>query len=126
MNAGSHWGHGRLIYAMPLGVFALVVIHYALTSTLALSGFPLDDAWIHRVYARSFAFGDGFAYNPGDQQAGATSPLWVIITAPAHWFAFVGERAPVVVVKLIGLALTAGCIVFIVRLARHVLSLIHI
>ena len=68
-------------------------------------GFPLDDAWIHRVYSRSFAEGDGFAYNAGTQEAGCSSPLWVIATAPAHWAEPFGADKPVLLVKLVGVLL---------------------
>jgi hypothetical protein len=50
-----------------------------------LSGFPLDDAWIHQTYARSLANGQGWAYAGGPQSAGSTSPLWTIMQIPAFW-----------------------------------------
>ncbi|MGB7537492.1 MAG: hypothetical protein WBM17_03030, partial [Anaerolineales bacterium] len=34
-----------------------------------LSGFPLDDAWIHQTYARSLANGQGWSYAGGPQSA---------------------------------------------------------
>ncbi len=51
-----------------------------------VSGFPLDDVWIHLVYARNLASFNGFAYNPGNLQTGFTSPAWVILLAPLFWF----------------------------------------
>ena len=51
----------------------------------ALTGVPLDDAWIHLVYARNLAWGHGFAYNPGELEAGFTSPLWAVLLVPAVW-----------------------------------------
>ena len=47
----------------------------------ALVGFPLDDAWIHLVYARGLVTEGGFHYNPGVPEAGMTSPLWVVLLA---------------------------------------------
>ena len=48
-------------------------------------GFPLDDAWGHMVYARALATGEGFAYNPGQAEAGVSSPLWTTLAAvPCH------------------------------------------
>ena len=73
-------------------------------------GFPLDDAWIHRVYARSVAAGRGFAYNPSRAEAGATSPLWVIVSAPAHWLAPLGTEAVVMAVKSLGAVLTTAAL----------------
>jgi hypothetical protein len=71
----------------------------------SLCGFPLDDAWIHRVYSRSVSQGDGFAYNEGVQEAGCTSPLWVIVTAPVHWAERFGADRVVLLVKLVGVLL---------------------
>ncbi len=41
--------------------------------------FPLDDGWIHMVYARSFAEHAQLWYNPGIPESGMTSPLWAIV-----------------------------------------------
>lgn len=47
----------------------------------AWQGLPLDDAWIHLVYARSLAEDGWFYYNSGVPEAGMSSPLWVISLA---------------------------------------------
>jgi hypothetical protein len=47
----------------------------------AARGLPLDDTWIHLVYARGLAEQGGFFYNPGQVEAGMSSPLWVILLA---------------------------------------------
>ena len=44
-------------------------------------GFPLDDAWIHQVYARSLGTRGEFGFFPGQPSAGSTSPLWALILA---------------------------------------------
>ncbi|UCC81010.1 MAG: hypothetical protein JSW64_06540 [Candidatus Zixiibacteriota bacterium] len=46
-------------------------------------GFPLDDSWIHQVFARNIAGGHGFSFNPGIPIAGATAPLWTLLLVPA-------------------------------------------
>ncbi|MGQ0553436.1 MAG: hypothetical protein ACT4PU_09475 [Planctomycetota bacterium] len=52
-------------------------------------GFPLDDAWGHLVYAEALALGEGFAYNPGQPEAGVSSPLWTALAAgPAALVAY--------------------------------------
>ena len=45
-------------------------------------GFPLDDSWIHQVFARNLATGHGFSFNPGVPIAGATAPLWTLLLVP--------------------------------------------
>ena len=42
-------------------------------------GFPLDDAWIHQVYARNLAARGEFAFFAGQPSAGSTSPLWTLL-----------------------------------------------
>ncbi len=49
-------------------------------------GFPLDDAWIHQVFARNLAQRGEFSYNPGQPAAGSTSPLWTILLVPGYFF----------------------------------------
>lgn len=71
----------------------------------ALNGFPLDDSWIHLVYSRSLAETGTPCYNDGELENGFTSPLWMIVSAPAHlmeqWFGL----DPVTGVKAIGILL---------------------
>jgi len=43
--------------------------------------YPLDDAYIHFVYARNMAAGSGLCFNPGETSFGTSSPLWVMILA---------------------------------------------
>ena len=67
-------------------------------------GFPLDDAWGHLVYGRAVAEGQGFAYNPGQPEAGVSAPLWTLLMAlPAGVVEWTGWLArPDVLVRLIG------------------------
>ena len=69
----------------------------------ALYGLPLDDAWIHMVYARSLAALQGFAYNPGQLETGSTSPLWAVLLAPAAFLARVFGIGAVIPAKVIGI-----------------------
>ena len=56
------------------------VFFYLLTSVLTFGvGFPLDDAWIHLTYARNLAEHREWAFRPGEQSAGSTSPLWTAL-----------------------------------------------
>lgn len=47
-------------------------------------GFPLDDAWIHQVYARNLAIDKIWAFLPGQVSAGSTSPLWTVILSVGY------------------------------------------
>ena len=104
-------------YVFPAFLFIGFAIYFLSASPFAWSDFPLDDAWIHRVYAQSFATGHGFAYNPGQQEAGATSPLWAIVTAPAHWLEGFGVQTVAGTVKIIGLVIGLIALLFVQRLA---------
>jgi ankyrin repeat protein len=44
-------------------------------------GFPLDDAWIHQVVARTLATTGTLGMAPGEHGAGATSWLWALVSA---------------------------------------------
>jgi hypothetical protein len=94
---------------VPYLLFLLITVLFC-TNPFSLLDFPLDDAWIHRVYSKSFAFGHGFEYNAGQQEAGSTSPLWSIVTAPAHWLEFLGTTTVVLATKLIGILLALSSI----------------
>lgn len=55
--------------------------YVALAIARGAFGFPLDDAWIHQVYARNLATRGEFAFFAGQPSAGSTSPLWTILLA---------------------------------------------
>jgi hypothetical protein len=104
-------------WLIPLFVYLAASVWF-IQDRYSLFDFPLDDAWIHRVYARSFAMGHGFAYNPGQQETGSTSPLWIIASSPAHWLEFLGTRTMVVSVKLVGWLFGAAVVFGVVRLSQ--------
>ncbi len=62
-------------------------------------GVPLDDSWIHYIYAESFGTTFRLDYNPGQSESGFSSLLWVILLAPGVWFGF----WPPVLSKVLGL-----------------------
>ena len=67
-------------------------------------GFPLDDAWIHQVVARTFAETGTLGYVPGAYGTGATSYLWAALLA-------IGQKIgadPVVFTGVLGLAGSLG------------------
>ncbi len=63
-----------------LATTILTALFFILIKAYAgVSGYPLDDAWIHQTYARNLAATGQFAFNPGEQTAGSTSPLWTFL-----------------------------------------------
>lgn len=46
-----------------------------------LAGFPLDDSWIHLVFARGLAAGAGLSFGPGLAVPASTAPLWTVALA---------------------------------------------
>lgn len=117
-RAGVRW-----LLAAPLACYVASIVGFLAWSRHIRLDFPLDDAWIHRVYARALAFGQGFAYNPGQQEPGSTSPLWAVVSAPAHWLQLAGDDAVVLGVKLLGAACGALAVVLLwdvaLRLTEH-------
>jgi len=54
----------------------LLGVGVALGALLANKSAPYDDAFITLRYARNFAEGHGFVYNPGETVLGTSSPLY--------------------------------------------------
>lgn len=94
-------------------VFLLLIVLHVAAGVIFLSesgpGFPLDDTWVHMVYARSLGQGDGFAYNPGQLETGISAPLWTTLLAlPVALADHLGQRPdlPVRIFSgLVGLAM---------------------
>ncbi len=73
-------------------------------------GFPLDDAWIHQVVARTFVESGTLGFAPGEHGAAATSYLWAVVCAlnlavvhlhPATWTALVSGAATIAAGQLL-------------------------
>jgi len=67
-----------VFFAVPLFVAAGLFAFYLQGKP---SVFPLDDTYIHLVYARNLAAGDGLCFNAGQASFGTSSPLWVGLLA---------------------------------------------
>jgi hypothetical protein len=77
---------------------------------------PLDDAWIHYVYAESLGQTLRLDYNPGQAEAGFTSLAWVVALAPLLRLGIEACLAS----KLLGLASLLGLAVTLFAwLRRH-------
>jgi hypothetical protein len=96
------WPDALILAAVQAATALMFVLNRAPGTGAAASGFPVDDAWIHLVYARSLGHFQGFAYNPGVQEAGSTSPLWALLLAPLTWLLPLGVPALVAAVKVVG------------------------
>jgi hypothetical protein len=72
-----------------------------------IDGFPLDDAWIHQVVARTFATTGTLGYAPGQHGAGATSALWALILSVNFRFVHAAPFAFTLAVN-VALSLLAG------------------
>jgi hypothetical protein len=102
-----------------VATWLLFLLDRAPGTRAALAGFPLDDAWIHLVYARGLVTEGGFHYNPGVPEAGMTSPLWVVLLAPVFAIARgFGPTAVVVAAKTLSLAGGLAGTVLVSRLSR--------
>ncbi len=65
------------------GIFLLAcAVYFAGCLSVTYPGFPLDDSWIHQVFARNLATGHGFSFAPDKPFPGATAPLWTLLLAP--------------------------------------------
>jgi hypothetical protein len=75
-------------YAAAIALTAVASAFYLLArqsgGEWAWKGLPLDDGWIHLVYARSLAEHGWFYFNPGVAEAGMSSPFWAILLAVAY------------------------------------------
>jgi len=76
-----------------------------LSDPVTWESYPLDDAWIHMVYARNTVQGFPLSFNPPDPEAGFSSPLWLACMIVVQFF-----TQNILVSKVIGL-------VFLVALA---------
>lgn len=60
--------------------------YLAAAGTTLRLGFPLDDAWIHQVYARNLVQHGEWAFRVGEPSAGSTAPLWAAYLALGYLF----------------------------------------
>lgn len=77
--------------------------------------FPLDDSWIHLVFARSLAQGQGLAFNPGELVAGTTAPLWTAVLGLLTLL----PGSVLVWTKLAGIAAQAGSVLAVDLVGRR-------
>lgn len=109
-------------YAIPLAVSTFIA--YVATRLILRDGhqpgMPLDDSYIHFVYARRFAEGHPFTFGLGDGfSSGATSFLWPLVLSPFWLIGFRGLSL-IYVVWVLGTLLHAAVAVETKRLAEGI------
>ena len=72
------WQPAVIILAVLIGAAWFLAAEHEIAGQ---QGFPLDDSWIYATFARNLATGHGYSFNPGEQIAGATGPLYVFVLA---------------------------------------------
>ncbi len=84
----------------------------------ALTDYPLDDTWIHLVYARNLAENGGMYYNDGEWEAGTTSPLWVLLIA-TFWKPFLLlKMEPIFIPKILSILFSFATVILTFLLLR--------
>ncbi len=68
------------IFALASTVIALWMLISELLGAHA-PGFPIDEAWLHQVYARNFFQHVAFEFNIGEHTPGPTAPFWTVVLA---------------------------------------------
>ncbi len=97
------WFSVAMIVLFHAGLAILFLTDRSPGTDAALTGLPLDDAWIHLVYGRSVSEQFLPCYNDGVPEAGFTSPLWMLNCAVVHWAAKAFPISVVMCVKVIGI-----------------------
>ncbi len=100
------WREAVIVLAAAIGMSAYML----LAGSMGEAGFPLDDAWIHQVYARNLAQTGVWAFVPGEPSTGSTSPLYTLLLAAGYklQFPFLLWTALLGIVALAGAGLIAA------------------
>ncbi len=98
------------------GTGACFLFNRASGTDSALVGLPLDDSWIHLVYARNLAQRGELSYNPGEPETGFSSPLWVVLLSP---FSTLDGAGPALAAKLLSLSCGIALCLVIAALTRR-------
>ncbi|HEV8245136.1 MAG TPA: hypothetical protein VGP93_05185 [Polyangiaceae bacterium] len=81
---GAHDSRTKRFAAGVVASFQLLALGCIASGDWPVSGFPLDDAWIHALVARTFVEQGTLGIAPGLHGSGATSTLWALILALGH------------------------------------------
>ncbi|MCP4573549.1 MAG: hypothetical protein GY838_14420 [bacterium] len=107
-----------LLVLLHAGTAGLFLANTGSDTDAAWTGVPLDDAWIHFVYARNLVDHGGLLFNPGEPEAGFTSPLWILLLGLCHLLLSPLGLGFLAVAKGLGvlLAVTASLLAYLVVL----------
>jgi hypothetical protein len=107
------------IHAILLALGVVVTVFFLTSRSAggdwAWTQLPLDDDWIHLAYADNLVEHGGFHYNPGEPEAGMSSPLWVVMLAGV----LATGIGPVAAAKGLSIALGLAVPSLTYRLARE-------
>ncbi|HET7153239.1 MAG TPA: hypothetical protein VFJ29_05705 [Candidatus Kapabacteria bacterium] len=113
MKRFPRWGwYAVIAAAVIIPALGYILAELNIAGTM---GFPLDDSWIHLVYARNIAAGDFFAYNPHQPVAGSTAPLWTVILGLGYLISHSVFLMP----KVLGVLLNIGTGIVVFRLSEY-------
>lgn len=107
-----------VLAAIHVGLAAFFLSERSPETPAALTGLPLDDAWIHLVYGRAVATCGLPCYNEGELEAGFTSPTWVLVCAAAHGLARWPALDVVLALKILGVASAIAMTLGVYELTR--------
>ncbi len=114
---------GTILGAAPWVLIAGLLVGWLVRAALKASGgvlaAPLDDTYIHFVYARSIATGHPFHYHAGDPaSSGASSPVYAVLLAVA-WLFGARQSALYVAALVFGVAALAAAAALAARVATR-------
>lgn len=75
---------GRFVQRAALLLPAAAALFCLLRLGPQTDAFPIDDAYVHLVYARHLIQGHGFCFNLGEPSTGTSAPLWTLLVALLH------------------------------------------
>jgi len=127
----KRWGISTTLPAIPLSIDlsvwlpqTIIVIAILVATCIYLwpspFEFPMDDSYIHFVYAENLSERGGLFFNdPGEKGVGTSSLLWVLILAAGNWAGFSMHW----LAKLVGITCLAAVGIGLYHLLRPLLSL---
>lgn len=95
-----------LPFPVGVAVVAAAATTFVVWTGLRGDGFPLDDSWIHQVFARNLALHGSWGFPTGEHSAGTSGILWTLILA-ANYSLF--GLAPSTYTALVNVLMMAGC-----------------